>query len=166
MWRMFTRRNAAAPVALAADDALPEPLVVASTSRAATAPTLPDASRAIAHMQRLGDAVVATMTPACVCGADGVTFTGVLRTLLEHRNARCILDLQNVAQFDEPAVQQLHRFINDAHEQGMRVAIASASPNLTNHLNLTLLAHPVPVSRDVMSALEALRRQSPEFAET
>ena len=153
MWRLFARRSTETRGVEAPSDHLPDaPVAVA-------APPVSEDARSIAHIECVGQAIVATMTAATISSATHTAFNSLLDSLLASDRSWHILDLQNVACIDPCAIRKLREFAVLIAQRGQYLALASTSIDLANQLGLGTLEHPVPVCRDVMSAMETLRRQ-------
>lgn len=114
---------------------------------------------AIAEIEMVGSAAVATLTVTELAGLDAAAQLADLLEQLHQTDAtNFVLDIQNVQEMDSASLAELVRALQRLEKKGGRLALVNPDRTVSYLFRLTKLDRVFPICRDVMSAITAVER--------
>lgn len=122
-------------------------------------PWAPTATSPIAVIDHIGPTAVATLTVTELASPQGVAQLANLFTVVNHTGARhFVLDVQNLEYMDSLCLGCLVKTLNQAAQQGGRIALVNCEGAIRNLFQRTALDRRFPICNDVPSALAKLEK--------
>ncbi len=116
-------------------------------------------SSPIAVIDHIGPTAVATLTVTELTTVHGVAQLANLFTVVNHTGARhFVLDVQNLEYMDSLCLGCLVKTLNQAAQQGGRIALVNCEGALRNLFQTAALDRRFPICNDVPSALAHLEK--------
>jgi anti-anti-sigma factor len=123
----------------------------------------PSSSNAIATVERVGSAAVATFTATELTQTDGVErLADLLHDLAQTGANHFVLDIQNVQVMDSACLGCLVEALNRMARTGGRIALANPNTSVQYLFRMTQLDRVFPICADVLSALAAVEAGAAE----
>jgi len=113
----------------------------------------------LATLERLGTAVVVTVTVTDLSGGEATELVSQLLHVAETSETKhFVFDLQNVSFMDSSCVGAMVELLTILQKQGGRIAIVNAAQSVSYLFKLTRLDRLFPICRDVPTAVAAVER--------
>ena len=117
----------------------------------------------IADIEVMADIAVATLTQPILGQPDGPELLSELMLDLSESGAdHFILDLQNVTMMDSACLGCLVEAVNKMAAKGGKIALVNPHMNVSDLFRLTRLDRVFPICKDVLAAMNAVRRGDEE----
>ncbi len=119
----------------------------------------PEAPPQLATLERIGRAVVVTVTVTELSGHDAMSLMADLLRHVESSDVKhFVFDLQNVSYMDSSCVGAMVEMLTKLQKSGGRIALVNAGHSVSYLFRLTRLDRIFPICRDTMTAIAAIER--------